>query len=122
MKKILVLLGILALSPIASLASLNENETSSMEVLGAQGFSRSTLEAVDWANYRNGKSNHKYVRYFQPKQHKFGRLYQRMKVYTDPIQDDGTFGDRQIEFSNTWMGDKTFYSSDKNANKQIENL
>ena len=122
MKKIAVLLGIMAFSQISTMAYLNEGETSAIKTLEAQGYSRSTLEVVDWANYRNGGIHTKYVRYYQPKKNILGRLYQNTKVYLDPVQDNGEFGDTHIEFTNTWLGNDTFYSSDKRANKQVESL
>ena len=116
MKKVLVLLGIMTFAHMSTMAYMYEGETSSMETLGAQGFSRSTMEITDWANYRNGGPHTKYVRYYQPKKGNFlSRSYQKIKEYVDPLQDNGNFGDNGIEFSNTWMGDDTFYSSDRKA-------
>lgn len=123
MRKILVLFGIIAFLEMNAMAYLNEGETSDMSVLEKQGFSRSTMEIVDWAKYRNSGTGGKYVRYYQPKKGRFlGRPYQQIKEYVDPFQDHGRFGDGQIEFSNTWTGDKTFYSSDRKATKKVEQL
>ena len=105
------------------MAFLYENETTDVEVLRAQGYSEATLQAADWANYRNGGVNTKYVRHYQPKKSNFlGRAYQKVKVYFDPIQDDGLYGDRSIEFSNTWRGLDNKYSSDMQKTNTVENL
>lgn len=128
MKKTLVLFGIIGLLPMSAMAYIYENQSSSMNFVGLQGFSQSTMQAVDWVKYRNQGVNGTYVRYFQPKKgsnwfaRSFGRAYQNAKEYIDPIQDSGMFGDGHIEFSNTWMGNDTFYSSDYKINKQSENL
>ena len=123
MRKILLALGILSITAMNANAYLYESETSSIDTLRAQGFSRSMLEATDWANAKNGGKHTKYVRHFQPKStSKAGRAYQYLKTYVDPIQDDGKFGDHQIQFTNTWSGDTTHYSSDLELNKQVENL
>ena len=122
MKKILLSLGVIALAAGSSFAYIIEGTTSDISTLDKQGFSRSTLEAVDWVSYRNGGADDKYVRRFVRKRNFFGRIYQGIKVYTDPVQDDGRFGDHHIEFSNTWFGNDVFYSSDLRKNKQLENL
>ena len=123
MKKILVLFGIIAFAQAGVMAYMYENETASVPTLQAQGFSQSTAEVADWAKYRNGGIHTKYVRYYQPKSGNIlGRSYQKLKEYFDPVQDNGTFGDSQIEFSNTWSGDNTFYSSDRETNRQVERL
>ena len=123
MKKILVLFGIIAITPMCSFAYLDEYETANINTLEAQGYSQSMLQAVDWANYRNRGVHGKYVRHYQQKNsNALGRAYQRLKVYFDPIQDDGTFGDDYIQFSNTWMSNDTKYSSDVEKNPQVERL
>ena len=123
MKKALVLFGIIAIAPLAASAYMYENETTEIKTIEAQGYSSSMQEIVDWSNYRGQGVNGTYVRHFQhKKKNKLGRAYQRLKEYWDPIQDDGEFGDRHIEFSNTWMGNDTKYSSDMVENKQVENL
>ena len=123
MKKIFALLCFTLIIPTVAFSYLYENETSNPQVLKEQGFSRSMLEVVDWANYRNTDKTSHYVRYYQPKDHKYlGKVYSRIKQYVDPIQDDGFFGDRQIEFSNTWNSDLTRYSTDKNQTTQVEDL
>ena len=123
MKKVLVLFGAVALLPMASMAYINESESSSIKSLSAQGYSTSTLEVVDWANARNQGEHSKYVRFFRPKNNgKIGRAYQRLKVYIDPVQDDGQFADHQLEYSNTWTGREVKYSSDLEPTGSIERL
>ena len=50
------------------------------------------------------------------------KRFRKLKTYVDPYQDNGKFGDTHIQFSNTWMGDDTFYSDDYSKNRQVENL
>ena len=122
MKKIMVLFGAIALLQGVSPAYILESDSSNVELMKAQGFSRSTLQAVDWVNARNqaGSGGTKYVRRFTPKEHNvFGKAYFTAKEYIDPIQDDGIFGDRQIEFSNTWLGDETRYSSNTDYSEKL---
>ncbi len=122
MKKILLSLSMIALVSTSAFAYINEGTSGAVKTLEKQGFSKSTLEVIDWVNYRQEGAEEKYVRRFVPKRNYLGRLYQYIKVYTDPIQDDGRFGDHHVEFSNTWFGNDVFYSSDLRKNKKIENL
>ena len=39
--------------------------------------------------------------------------YYRIKTYIDPIQDDNLFGEHQINYTNSWNGDETRYTSKK---------
>jgi len=118
MKRILVLCGVFTFLQMSSMAYIYENETASLEELRHQGFSKAGLEMVDWTKARNSSINNQYARYYQPKRNIFGRPYQKIKRYFDPIQDSGKFGDNKIEFSNTWIGDETFYSSDLKPRKK----
>ena len=123
MKKILLALGIISVLQLCASAYLYENETSAVSTLEAQGYSKSALEAVDWVNSRNGGKHSKYVRHYNQKKNGIlGRAYQALKLYVDPAQDDGRFGDHEIEYSNTWLGNSTHYSSDMSENRQVENL
>ena len=123
MKKLFLFLAIITFSTINANAYVMENETSDIDVLQKQGFSRSTLELVDWARYRNASDNPTYTRSFVPKRSNFiGRSYQALKEYVDPCQDDGRFAEHNINFSNTWTGDDTHYSSDLMENRQTDNL
>lgn len=124
MKKLLVLLGVAILFPMSSYAYYYENETSDIDVLKAQGYSDSALMMVDLANDINKGQNGTYTRRFQPKtpKNKWGNAYTHLKRYVDPIQDDGKFGEHQINFTNTWLGDKTNYSSVLEEKSAVENL
>ncbi len=123
MKKLLVLFGVLVFVPAFSYAYIDESETSNMSTLKDQGFSLSTLEIVDTVKYHNSDKNHRYQRQFNKKDHRyFGKGYQYVKNYIDPIQDDGLFGEHQINYSNNWNGDNTRYSSELDSVSQIDNL
>jgi hypothetical protein len=123
MKKITMLFAATVLVSASAMAYLYENETTDPSTLKMQGYSDSVIQIADWVNYRNRGKHGNYTRYYTPKTgNKLGRAYQKAKLYVDPIQDDGKFGDRHVEFSNTWLGDDTHYSSDLEINRQIENL
>ncbi len=124
MKKLLVLLGVMAFIPAVSFAYYNENETSDIDVLRAQGYSDSALMMVDLANDINKGQNGTYTRRFQPKtpKGKLGNAYTHLKRYVDPFQDDGKFGEHEINFTNTWMDGTTHYSSALEEKSSVENL
>ena len=123
MKKLLVLFGVLVFVPSLSYAYINESETSDIDVLCAQGYSVSTLQVVDTARYHNSGKNSKNKRYFRLKDNnKFGRAYTFVKNYLDPIQDDGRFGEHEINYTNTWSGEYTNYSTGREPIQEIDNL
>jgi len=120
MKKLL-LTGILMSMPFYAMAYIDEGKTADIDYMRAQGYSESTLQIVDMQNERHLGQNNHYVRHFQPKKHRgLGKAYEELKTYWDPSQDDGRFGRHEIEYSNTWQGDKTFYSSEIKEN--VDNL
>ncbi len=123
MKKLLVLFGVLVFVPAFSYAYIEESETSDMSTLRDQGFSLSTLEVVDTVKYHNSDKNHRYQRKFNKKDHNFfGKSYQYIKNYVDPIQDDGLFAEHEINYSNTWSGDNARYSSERDSVNYVDNL
>ena len=121
MRKILAFVGVMALSVTASYAFYTERNVSSVDMLRRQGYSESTLKVVDTVKYSARGTNGKYEKRFVPvaQNSKAGRSYTRLKNYVDPIQDDGDFGQHQVNFTNTWKGNETKYSSSK---EPVENL
>lgn len=120
MKKLALLFGLVIATTGISLAYIEAGKSSDIETLHIQGFSTSALEAMDTIKYLNQGSDEKYVRRFAPKKHKkIGKGYQQLKSYFDPIQDDGQFAQHQINFSNTWQGQDTRYSSDLIKNEDL---
>ena len=115
MKKILALFGFTVLLSGISFAAIEENSTADIDVLRSQGFSESALQIVDTVKFRN-QGIGKYKKRFARKKES---PYSTVKVYVDPIQDDGNFGEHQINFTNTWKGNETDYSASK---EEIENL
>lgn len=125
MKKIIALLGFMALTTSMSLAYLEEGTTSNLDVLKRQGYSESTLQVVDWTNATNKGEDSTYVRNYTPKERKgLGKAYYRLKTYFDPVQDDSHFAEHQINFSNVWRFDQEApeYSNTKVEKSGIENL
>ena len=116
MKKILALLGITILSAGTSFAYILEDETANINTLQTQGYSLSTLQIIDTVKSLNQGPNGKYKRHFTRKSES---PYSTLKLYVDPIQDDGEFAQHEINFTNTWKGNETRYSSSKEA---VENL
>ena len=115
MKKVLVLFSMMALASSASFAYIQES--SNIDSLRRQGYSESMLKVVDVVKYKNQGDNGNYQRVFNKKPN---TGYSALKIYWDPYQDDGDFGSHQINFTNTWMGDETPYSSRLDGN--VENL
>lgn len=127
MKKVLVLFGILSVVPMAAFAYIEGSTSADVQTLKKQGFSENTLKVVDLVRSTSVGTNETYVRQYTPKKsNKIGKSYTRLKTYFDPIQEDDMFGEHQIEFSNTWLGDETSYTSGKTLNKNkkpvVENL
>lgn len=123
MKKILIMSGLFLISTASCFAYLNESTSSDVETLRAQGFSENMLRVIDLANEKNKGINGNYVRHFQPKnQSKKLGAYSKVKIYFDPTQDDGLFGEHQINFSNSWMGDENSYSSPLQEKQVVEDL
>lgn len=120
MKKIIALFAVTLLGAGLTHAEVNEFETSNIDVLRSQGYSESTLRIVDKVNYQN-KYGKNYQKRFVEKNAKKSP-YTYIKLYVDPTQDDGKFGEHQINFTNTWNGDETHYSSTKVDAAPVENL
>jgi hypothetical protein len=119
MKKIMTVLGILSLSATMTFAALDELETSEITTLRSQGYSESTLRAVDTVKYKNQGPAGRYKRHFSTAP---ASKYQYIKLYFDPIQDDDNFGEHQINFANTWNSDETHYTTRKYENEPVDNL
>jgi len=119
MKKVLVLFGIFSIAQLATFAAMEVSEISNIDSLRKQGFSESTLKAVD-VSYSQTSGNEEYVRYYTPKsKNKTGKAYSYLKQYFDPIQNDDRFGEHQIEFANTWLGDETSYTTGNTKNEEV---
>ena len=119
MKKLMTVLGILSLSATMTFAALDELETSEITTLRSQGYSESTLRAVDTVKFKNQGPAGRYKRHFSTVP---ASKYQYLKIYVDPIQDDDQFGEHQINFTNTWNGDETHYTTRKYENEPVDNL
>ena len=117
MKKVLVLFSTMTLMTGASLAYIED--TSDINNLRTQGYSESLLRTIDLVKVHNKGTNGNYQRKFPAKKE---TAYSNLKIYWDPIQDDGEFGGHQVEFSNTWMGKETFYTSRFHSDKSVDNL
>lgn len=117
MKKVLVLFSAMTLMTGVSLAYIED--TSNIDNLRTQGYSESLLRSLDLVKVNSAGTNGNYQRRFPLKRKS---AYSNLKVYWDPIQDDGEFGVHQVDFSNTWMGGETSYSSRFHSDKGVDNL
>ena len=120
MKKLFFLFSITMVTTGVVFASVDSNDLTSLKVLEQQGYSIPALQMVDTAKSKNSYDNDvKYVRVYKKKK----SVYQALKNYFDPIQDDGEFGEHKIEFSNTWNGDTPDrYVTPLKPKKNIESL
>ena len=120
MKKVIALFTTMLIATGTSFAAIDENKIGDIDVLRAQGFSESTLRILDTVNYQNKSMSKKYERRFVKKEKP--SAYTAVKLYFDPMQDDDNFGEHQINFTNTWNGNETNYTTRKVEQKPIENL
>ncbi len=120
MNKLFALLGAGILLSGISFAYINESATSDLNILKGQGYSDSMLRVVDTARYHD--TNGTYQRHYGKSRKKLGRSYSVIKTYVDPVQDDGLFGEHQINFSNSWDWGQNKYSGRYKKVESIENL
>ena len=75
-----------------------------------QGFSEGFLRVLDTNYALHQGEGETYVRYYTPKRSlgNIGTRYTKFKLYFDPCQDDGQFGEHQIQFTNNWRDDELF--------------
>ena len=117
MKKVLTALSVTLISSTVCFAMMEETQTSNIDILRAQGYSESALKVIDIAKAHG--QGLKYKKYYTTQAK---GPYHRIKVYTDPIQDDDTFGEHQLNFANSWNGDETRYTSGKVPSGKVEDL
>ncbi len=124
MKKLLILLGILTFVGASSYAYYYEDETLDIKALEAQGYSDSLIKVTDKIHDFNTGINGKYKRVYKKHPKNFlGKSYTYLKDYVDPAQDDGMFGEHQINFSNSWNPERIRYATpEKQPKGEVENL
>ena len=124
MKKFAITLCLALCLTGTSFAYYEEGTMQKIDVLRAQGFSESTIQSVDTATRMNRGKNGKTTAAFTKKTGKnaLGRSYTAIKNYFDPLQDDGNFGEHQIQFTNTWNDDVPEYANKFNDSYSVENL
>lgn len=123
MKKIAALFAVTLLSIGVSNAVMTDTQTTEIDTLRSQGYSESALRAIDTIKANNQGPTGRYQRYFTPKKSNiFGRAYTNVKNYIDTAQDDGNFGQRQINFTNTFLDEDAEYAQPTVESNNIENL
>ena len=123
MKKLALTLCIAIAATSASYAYYLENDTHEIDTLRAQGFSESTIQAVDISTRHNkGKNHRNKYRYTKKDSNPIGNAYTKIREYFDPVQDDGLFGEHQIIFSNTWGDATPEYASRFSSSYSSDNL
>jgi|GEM_PF-1485867 len=105
MKKTVAILGILALSQCA-FAYIREGTTSDVNRLQGKGYSQSTLKIIDSEKVRQQNEGMYYARYYDDEFYTKDNPYRRIKLYFDPNQDDGLFGNHENSFTNTFFPDQ----------------
>ena len=102
---------------------MTTTQTSDIDILRSQGYSESALRTVDAIKANNQGPTGKYQTHFvQKKSNIFGRAYTTIKNYFDTTQDDGQFGNHQINFTNTFMNETAEYGYPTVERNDIENL
>ena len=123
MKKITALFAATLLSIGASYAVMTDTQTTEIDTLRSQGYSESALRVIDTVKANNQGPTGKYQKYFTPKKSNiFGKAYSNVKNYVDTAQDDGKFGQHQINFTNTFMNEGAEYGYPTVESNNIENL
>jgi len=123
MKKVLSLFGFMIMLPLCANAEVYE--TTTVDDIGKQGYSQSMLRTVDTTlkNHQSHQGNYKKVYNKKSGINFIGKAYTRIKIYFDPAQDDGNFGEREVNFTNNWMGDSVRYNyPTEDKNNRIEDL
>lgn len=126
MKKIIALLTALLIAPSA-MAIIYSEDTSDPAFLQNKGYSQSLIRTIDMKKYHATGSENTYEKYYKEKsafadkpetvKEHLASWYKKAKVYLDPIQDDGHFSEREIEFDNDW-----FPELPSQKQKKVENL
>ena len=119
MKKIMILFAATLLLTNLSFAYIKEGTTSDIQTLQTQGFSEGALRVVDTVKLYNQSASKKYERHYKKTK---PSAYTNVKRYIDPIQDDDNFAEHEINYTNTWNGDETHYSTTKIKDSKIEDL
>ncbi len=126
MKKGIIALSLfsLVLGTMSAHAYYYSKETSSVDVLESQGYSKNTLITVDKANKFNGGlySDYKSVYKKKTPKNKYSNAYTVLKNYVDPNQDDGKFFEHEINFTNSWNQDAPSYAYPVERVNKVENL
>jgi len=123
MKKTVAILSILALSQVAAFAYIKEGTTSDVSKLQNKGFSQTTLKMMDAERARQAREDTRYVRYYEHEFYSKNGPYQKMKLFVDPLQDDGLFGEHENSFTNRVFPDQPTRKEIRQYKKrQAENL
>lgn len=121
MKKLIIFSAMLVFASNASFAAQNSSDMSSIDSLRAQGYSELTLKIFDNVNYMNKHGNYE-TYYVDRKEHPIGKFYTKAKLYTDIAQDDNKFGRHEINYTNSFFGEETSYTTRKVKRSDVENL
>lgn len=121
MKKLIILSAMLVFASNIGFAAQDGSEMSSIDSLRAQGYSEHTLKILDTVNYMNKHGNYE-TYYVDKKENPIGKFYTKAKLYTDVAQDDGKFGMHEINYTNSFFGEETSYTTRKVKRSDVENL
>ena len=123
MRKAVLSLSLLLFTIGIASAYYDENTLHNVDILKAQGYSDSTIQMVDVVTNSNLGAGAKRRRIYKlKKENPLKHAYTTLKNYVDPLQDDGAFGEHQINFTNTWNGDVPKYAERYTMDHDVENL
>ncbi len=111
MKKLVAILALVSVAQ-GAFAYIKEGTTSDIKSLQGSGYSQACLQIVDSEIARQQREGEQYVQYYnnefynQAGKSGIGKWYYKTKLYFDPIQDDGLFGNHENAFTNTWFPDQ----------------
>ncbi len=106
MKKVLTALVIL-LTASSCFAYIKEGTTSDIETLKETTYSEATLKAIDTIKANNTYGSNGYESYYdnqeKTKKQYVSNWYSKIKAWFDPAQDDGYFGNHEINYDNRFF-------------------
>ncbi len=124
MKKAILLICAMLTVP-AAYAYIQEFTSSDIKTLQGTGYSQEALEIVDTARMLRQATDKDYVPYYSRKIYSDNpklKIYQIVKRYFDPAQDEHVFGVREIHYNNGWFDLSPSYNEKVTPNDRYKRL
>lgn len=124
MNKIFIALSLFVATCASSFAYYYEGQLNQVDTVKAQGYGENMAIVMDKVNYQSAGINGRYKRVYSKKYSNNPALnaYEKVKLYFDPCQDDPSFGEHEINYSNTWNRNLPSYSMPMKKGNQVDNL